>query len=193
MGMVSNAQVGELLVGGYHALVTDAEVVSYNSRSKADGEQMEIDVVAIDSSDGIQTVYACEVVTHLGGAAYSGTPETDKWADYGNDSYQYSLEKLESKFRSDYEYVTRVFDDADEYVLQLWAPSLADGYLTDGLEALSADLEANDESGIGTGIDLVINETYTERIEELRTLAATETKSYGEPAFRFLQILEHLR
>lgn len=187
--MVSNAQIGELIVGAYHKIVTDAEVVSYNSRSKEDGEQMEIDVVAIDSSNGTQTVYACEVLTHLNGSAYSGTPETEKWTDYGNDSYQYSLEKLESKFRSDYDYVTRVFDDADEYVFQLWAPSLSDGYLTDGLEKLSTDFEAE----YGESIDLVINEAYTERVDELRALAAEDTKSYGEPAFRFLQILEHLR
>ena len=187
--MVSDAQIGELIVGAYHKIITDAEVVSYNSRSKAEGEQMEIDVVAIDSSDSTQTVYACEVITHLNGSAYSGTPDGDKWAEYGNDSYQYSLEKLEDKFRSDYEYVTRVFDDADEYILQLWAPYLSDGYLTDGLETLSADFE--DE--LGTRIDLVINETYTERVDELRTVAAEETKTYGEPAFRFLQILEQLR
>lgn len=187
--MISNAQIGELIVGAYHKIVTDAEVVSYNSRSKEDGEQMEIDVVAIDSSDGTQTVYACEVITHLNGSAYSGTPETDKWTAYGNDSYQYSLEKLESKFRSDYDYATRVFDDADEYVFQLWAPYLSDGYLTDGLEKLSTDFEAD----YGDPIDLVINETYTERVEELRAIAAEGTKTYSEPAFRFLQILEHLR
>lgn len=152
---------------------------------------MEIDVVAVDSSNGTQTVYACEVITHLNGAAYSGTPKTDKWADYGNDSYQFSLEKLETKFRADYDYVTRVFDDADEYVLQLWAPYLSDGYLTDGLEQLSAELK--DDPEIGTEIDLIVNETYTERVDELRELAAEETKSYGEPAFRFLQILEQVR
>ncbi len=187
--MVSNAQIGELIVGAYHKIITDAEVVSYNSRSKRDGAQMEIDVVAIDSSDGTQTVYACEVITHLNGSAYSGTPETDKWDDYGNDSYQYSLEKLESKFRSDYDYVSRVFDDADEYVLQLWAPSLSDGHLTDGLAQLSSEFEAEYE----LPIERVVNETYTARVEELRSLAAEETKAYGEPAFRFLQILEQLR
>lgn len=187
--MVSDAQIGELLVGAYHKLITDAEVVSYNTRSKAQGDQLEIDVVAIDSSNGTQTVYACEVITHLNGAAYSGTPDTDKWADYGNDSYQHSLEKLETKFRSDRKYVTRVFEDADEYVFQLWSPYLAEGYLTDGLEELSDEFEAE----YGELIELVINETYTDRINELRSLAAEETKDYGEPAFRFLQILEQLR
>ncbi|APX96387.1 hypothetical protein [Natronorubrum daqingense] len=187
--MVSNAQIGELIVGAYHKVVTDAEVVSYNSRSKEDGEQMEIDVVAIDSSDGTQTVYACEVVTHLNGKLYSGTPDTDNWSSFGNESYQYSLEKLETKFRSDHGYVTRVFDDADEYVFQLWAPYVVDGILTDGLEVLSSEFQAEH----GESIEFVINETYTECVNELRTLAADETKAYGEPAFRFLQITEQLR
>ncbi|WP_254611722.1 hypothetical protein [Haloterrigena gelatinilytica] len=161
--MISNAQIGEHIVGAYHKIVTDAEVVSYNPRSKEDGEQMEIDVVAIDSSNGTQTIYAREVITHLNGSAYSGTPDDDKWTEFGNDSYQYSLEKLETKFESDYDYVTRVFDDADKYIFQLWAPYLSDGYLTDGLEKLSTDFEAER----GELIELVINESYTERVDKL--------------------------
>jgi hypothetical protein len=84
--MVSEAQIGELLVGAYHEIITDAEVVSYNQRSKEQGKQMEIDVVAIDSEDGNQTVYACEVITHLHGTLYSGSPDTEKWAKFGNEA-----------------------------------------------------------------------------------------------------------
>ncbi len=173
----------------FEAVRTRLNPRSSDTRSKADGDQTEIDVIAIDSSDGTQTVYACEVITHLNGGAYSGTPKTDKWADYGNNSYQYSLEKLETKFRADREYVTRVFENADEYVYQLWAPYLSEGKLTNGLEELSAEFQADH----GDPIELVINERYTERINELRSLAAEETKAYGEPAFRFLQIVEQLR
>lgn len=187
--MVSNAKIGELIVGAYHKLVTDAEIVSYNSRSKEQGEQLEIDVVAVASEGGSQTVYACEVITHLNGSAYSGTPKTDEWAEFGNNSYQHSLEKIWTKFNSDFSYVTRVFDDADEYVFQLWAPYMKDGKLTAGLEKLATDFETER----GEPIEFVINETYTERIDELRALAREETKDYGEPAFRFLQILEQLR
>jgi hypothetical protein len=46
--MVSETQLGEHIVGAYHKLVTDCEVVSYNQRSKTEGEQMEIDVIGID-------------------------------------------------------------------------------------------------------------------------------------------------
>ncbi|MUV56253.1 hypothetical protein [Halogeometricum sp. CBA1124] len=187
--MVSEAQLGELLVGAYHKLVTDCEIVSYNQRSKEEGEQMEIDVVAIDSRGMKQTIYACEVITHLHGTLYPGTPSTDRWDEYGNSDYQYTLEKLWRKFNSDYDYVTRVFDDADEYVFQLWSPVVPRGLLTSGLDELSNDFK--DKSG--AEIELVINESYTDRINELRELARADKKGYGEPAFRFLQILEHLR
>lgn len=40
---------------------------------------------------------------------------------------------------------------------------------------------------------MVINGDYTDRVEELHVLTAEDKKDYGEPAFRFLQILEHLR
>lgn len=187
--MVSEAQIGELIVGAYHKLITDAEIVSYNQRSKEQGEQMEIDVVAIDSNGEAQTVYACEVITHLHGTIYSGTPDTEEWTAYGGQGYQFTLEKLWTKFQSDYEYVTTVFDDADEYRFQLWAPYVPDGKLTDGLDKLWDDFAAER----GEEIDLIINEAYTEHVETLRDLAAEERKDYGEPAFRFMQILEHLR
>jgi hypothetical protein len=187
--MVSEAQIGELLVGAYHKIITDAEVVSYNQRSKERGEQMEIDVVAIDSQDGEQTVYACEVITHLRGTIYSGTPDSSRWSEFGNDGYQYTLEKLWDKFKSDQSYVTRVFDDADEYVLQLWSPYFPEGKLTDGLEKLSEEYKEEKRQEI----EILVNEQYTEKINELREQAAKDKKSYGEPAFRFLQILEHMR
>jgi len=187
--MASEAQLGELLVGAYHKLETDCEIVSYNQRSKEQGEQMEIDVVAIDSAGSEQTVYACEVITHLHGTIYPGTPSTDRWDAYGNDDYQYTLEKLWRKFNSDYDYVTRVFDDADEYVFQLWSPVVPRGLLTSGLDELSQDFQDENDAEI----ELIINSSYTDRIEELQELAAEEKKGYGEPAFRFLQILEHLR
>lgn len=187
--MVTEARLGELLVGAYHKLITDCEVVSYNQRSKEQGEQMEVDLIGIDSTDGKQVVYACEVITHLHGTIYTGTPSTDRWAEYGNSNYQYSLEKLWTKFNSDYDYVTGIFDDADKYVFQLWAPVIPRGLLTDGLSELSNDFEAEN----GYPAELLINEEYTERIEELREFASAHKKDYGEPGFRFLQILEHLR
>lgn len=186
---MSEANPGELLVGAYHRKVTEAELVSYNQRSERHGDQMEIDVLAIASNDGTQVVYVCEVLTHLDGNGYPGKPKTDKWDAYGNDSYQRTIEKFERKFRSGYGYVTRVFDDADQYRFQLWSPYLHKGKMTDGLEALSREFAADN----GDPIELILNEDYTERIDELRSLASEETTQHSQPAYRYLQILEHLR
>lgn len=183
------AQIGELIVGSYLRLIDDCELVSYNQRSKEAGHQMEIDVLGVESASGEQTVYACEVVTHLHGTLYSGNPDTDEWTEYGSDGYQYTLERLWDKFCEDYELLTDVFDDAEKYVLQFWSPVVPNGQLTDGL----AELQRKFEEKHGVEIDFVINGEYSTRVNELRQEASQTKKSYDEPAFRFLQILEHLR
>lgn len=183
-------QIGELIVGSYLRIINDCELVSYNQRSKEAGRQMEIDVLGVESTSGNQTVYGCEVVTHLHGTLYSGSPEREGWwTEYGNEGYQYTLKRLWEKFDEDYDLLREVFDDADRYVLQFWSPVVPRGILTDGLDELQQRFEAE----YGVEIDLVINEEYTHRIGELQTRAAESKKSYDEPAFRFLQILEHLR
>lgn len=188
-------QWGERLVGAYHEVATGCEMVSYNHRSDEQGDQMEADVIAAKTdSDGNQTVYICEVVTHLDGALYSGTPSSDRWDEYvHNDGYRYSLEKLWTKFTNDRQYVERTFPTADDYRYQLWSPAVSGWQngsdLIDGLEALAEDFEEE----TGENLELVINQDYTQRVEELRTMAEDDTSAYGSPAFRFLQILENLK
>lgn len=182
-------QLGEQLVGAYHKLANDCEIVSYNQRSKLEGDQMEIDVLAINSEGGSQTVYTCEVITHLHGMRYSGSPNSREWTEYGSEMYQNTLERIFRKFDTDYDYVTRVFDDADEYIFQLWSPVVPQGQLTDGLD----ELERRFEERRKKDLQLIINTAYSDRIDELRTLASRDKKDYGEPGFRFLQILEHMR
>lgn len=150
---------------------------------------MELDVLGVASTAGEQTVYGCEVVTHLSGVNYNGTPDTDAWAYYGNDTYQYTLQRLWEKFREDHALLTEVFDRADEYVLQFWSPVVPKGHLTDGF----AELQRRFEAEHSVEIDFVINEEYASRVNELRQRVSQTKKSYDEPAFRFLQILEHLR
>lgn len=117
--MTVRTSPGEQLVGAYHQLVTGCELVSYNQRSREQGNQMELDVMAIHSEEGRQTVYACEVVTHVRGTLYTGTTSTDRWSSFGNESYQHTLERIWVKFQTDFAYVTDVFPDADRYVFQL--------------------------------------------------------------------------
>jgi hypothetical protein len=187
--VVIQAGIGELIVGSYLRLIEDCELVSYNQRSKDAGRQVEVDVLGVESADGQQTVYACEVVTHLHGMLYSGSPDTDEWTAYGGESYQYTLERLWDKFVEDHTLLLDVFDDADEYVLQLWSPVVPEGKLTEGLTKLRERFGRER----GPDIELVTNETYTRRIDRLRRRAGETKQSYDEPAFRFLQFLEHLR
>lgn len=42
-------------------------------------------------------------------------------------------------------------------------------------------------------VDLVVNDEFTMRVNELAAIAAKSTKTTGDDAFRFLQLLTHLR
>lgn len=66
---------------------------------------------------------------------------------------------------------------------------VSDGYLTEGLEEMKQQFE----SDCVERIDLVINDRYAKRVKELRDRASETKKSFDEPAFRFFQILEHMR
>ena len=193
--MTIQEQPGELLVGAYHRVINGCELVTYNQRSQKKGDQMELDVLAIRSGNGAQTVYACEVITHIDGMLYVGSPKTDRWDDFGNKNYQRTLERIWNKLEVDFKYVTDVFDSADSYHLQLWSPVVPEGYRTEGLEVLGPELE--EELGARTKddlrVDLVYNETYTEMINTLTQRARIESGDTGNIAFRFLQILENLR
>ena len=186
---MSNAQLGEQLVGAYHKMISECEIVSYNQRSPEAGEQMEIDVIGIKTDNDQQTIYVCEVITHLHGMRYSGSPSTTEWEEYGNDMYQHTLERIYRKFQSDLGYAIEVFDRADKYVFQLWSPVVPQGGLTDGLDALKRRFE----NSYDHELELIINSQYSTEISKLQELASKEKKQYGEPAFRFLQILGHMR
>jgi len=191
-----SSQWGELLVGAYHQRVTGCEVVSYNHRSEEQGDQLEADVNAINSDidTDTQTVFACEVVTHMDGKLYSGDmPDPDRWEEFGNKDNQYSLEKLWTKFSNEHRYVKNTFEGADEYVFQFWSPVVSGwkrgGYLINGLQKLASDFEQE----TGCELELVINQDYTDRVNRLQDEAEGDTSDYGSPAFRFLQILENFK
>jgi len=187
--MTIRPSIGEQLVGSYLKIIEECEIVSYNQRSMEDGDQMELDVLGVRAENGEQTVIACEVITHLRGLLYTGSPSSNRWNDYGNKNYQRTLERIWEKFCTDYEYVIDVFDDADAYTFQLWSPYVPKGHRTRGLEKLQGDFEQEFDSRI----ECLINERYTERMEKLRAEATTTQKDYGETGFRFLQIMEQLR
>ena len=186
---MTQPQPGEQLVGAYLRVVEECDLVTYNQRSAERGDQTELDVLGVKSTPEGQRILACEVVTHLDGQLYSGTPSTDEWAAYGNASYQYSLERISEKFERVVDYLEVVFEDLSLAEVQLWSPYVSEGHQTEGLAEVVERAEARHEPSVR----LVINDDYTERIEALRDAASESSKDYGETGFRYLQILEGMR
>ena len=186
---MTQPQPGEQLVGAYLRVIEQCDLVTYNQRSMKQGDQMELDVLGVKSTPDGQHIFACEVVTHLDGQLYSGTPSSDDWADYGNASYQYSLERISEKFERIVGYLDVVFDDLSLAEIHLWSPYVSEGYQTDGL----AEVVERTESEHGISVQLVINDDYTDRIDTLRDAARSSSKDYSETGFRYLQILEGMR
>jgi hypothetical protein len=173
--MTSSPKAGELLVGAHLRLITECQLVVYNQHSSHQGNQNEIDVIGVHTTpSGEQEIYSCEVVTHLNGIGY------------GN--YEESHARLEKKFQHHRREITEIFDSADAYRFQLWSPNVQPGLVT-RLE----ELHGNFADADNMTLNLIINEKYSDRIEDLRDEAASTTKQRGELGFRFLQILEHTK
>lgn len=184
--MPVNATWGELLVGAYHKRMNGCEVVSYNNRSEERGNQMEADVIAIDNNrdTGGQNVYVCEVVTHMSGKLYSGSPDEGWWTEFTNiKAHQYSLQKLQQKFQEDYRYVNDTFANADNHSYQFWAPVVTGWERGSGLINGLEELRNRFEDETGKELELIINQDYTERIQNLRNEAKGDTSDHGPPHF----------
>lgn len=160
--------IGEGLVGSYFKYVLGCKIVVYNCYMDKEGE---IDVIAL-TPDGA-TVYLCEVATHLRGLLY------------GNNNAA-TLARITHKIKRAAVFAAAHFPDRKP-VFMLWAPVVSRG-LCRSLTEICKDLSAQQIS-----IQLILNRDYTTRIRSLRNIARENIKITDEPAFRLLQILEHLR
>ena len=161
-------QIGESLVGSYFKYIQNCKVVVYDT--PLDGEQGDIDIIALDEMTG--KVYICDVATHIQGL------------QYGN--YENTVKKLEEKIKRSVKFKKRHFDDK-KAIFMIWSPRVPPG-LEKQLTKLKGKMR-----GEGIEIDFVINKVYTEKIRQLREKAKADVSTTNEPAFRLLQILEHLR
>lgn len=173
--MTTQPKAGELLVGAYLRIVAECSLVMYNQHSPIEGDQLEVDVIGVSSSEKRkQEVFVCEVSTHLGGLRYG--------------SHHESLNRLRKKFNRDKKHITELFESADSYKFQLWSP-----VVRAGLEKRLPELDTEFEEREDMELEMVINEEYSERISELRDEASSTRKQHGELGFRILQVLEHLQ
>jgi hypothetical protein len=160
--------MGEYLVGAYLKLLGDCEYVDYNVRFPGGGPKglEELDVVGFDMDKGV--AYLCEVVTHVRGLLYGK-----------GKGYRDTLARIRKKHERQKDYADSQLQQFKECKFMLWSPRVSKG--------LEARLHAI------KGLDLVINEDYTRRIDQLSEKARREAQDTGNPAFRVLQILGHMR
>ena len=158
--------MGEYLVGAYLKLIKGCDLVDYNARPPGGGLKglEELDVIGLNFDT--DTAYFCEVTTHIMGGLYG--------------SYENSITKVTEKYARQKDYANTYLKNFSNPVFMFWSPRVSKGYLTENLAKLD-------------GLELIINEEYTKAIDELRVKAKKMGNDTGNPAFRVLQILEHLR
>lgn len=160
--------IGESLVGSYLRYIENCDFVHYETYDEGQGE---LDVLGMRLAD--KRVWLCEVAIHLGGL------------EYGK-GYAGSRDKVKQKIDRAEVLAQRLFSD-QEATYEFWSLRVPKGLAT-MLEELEAEY-----TGRGLDVAFIINERFTERIDQLRERAAKDMKSTAEPAYRLLQILAHLR
>lgn len=169
------ADIGEELVGAWLRLIGECDFVQYNIPLR--DRFGEIDVIGINFERN--NAYICEVATHLDGIAYT---------DPNN------VEKLTKKFQSDAEYARNYLQNFQHHFM-LWSPVVthpkSDTAKTNQFRDLIA-IRKNMWDSDQIEIEMIINETYLDRVNEMRERARRETSQSGFPVYRLLQIFEHL-
>ena len=158
-------EMGEFLVGAYLKLIRGCGVVDYNARPPGGGLKGlgELDVIGFDLEK--RHAYLCEVTTHLDGLLIGkGSTAT--------------ITKIADKYQPQHEHAEQFLREFD-HIFMFWSPVVRSG-LADELRKID-------------GLELFINSDYTKAIDELRQIARSQTWDANNPAFRVLQILEHLR
>ena len=160
-------QMGEYVVGAYLKVVECCDFVDYNVRPPEGGLESlnELDVLGLDFKKKV--AYICEATTHIRGTLYKNN--------------KYTVETIKKKHRNQQKYAKNyLMEYFEEFHFMFWSPYVPVGYITEGLGKVDT-------------LELIINQEYTRRVDELITAAGEVTADLGNPFFRALQILEHLR
>lgn len=159
-------EIGEYVVGAYLSQRLKCDFVGFNVRPPDKGLAGlgELDVVGLQFSAG--KAYLCEVTTHLDGVLYG--------------TYDKTISKIRAKHKRQLSYAKKYLGHFKEVQCMFWAPRVPEGPLTKKLGRIRT-------------LKLVVNEDYTRCVRELQEDARKTTKDMGNPFFRTLQILTHLR
>jgi hypothetical protein len=158
--------MGEFIAGAYLQLVKKCDFIDYNIRPPGGGLTGlgELDVIGLNFKT--DTAYLCEVTTHIRGLLYKNNEET--------------INRIKKKHKRQRAYADNYLKNFKTHIFMFWSPVVPAGYLTESLQKMES-------------LESVINGEYKKRIQQLRLLAKTTTHDAGNPFFRMLQILEHMR
>lgn len=175
--------IGELVVGAWLTQVEGYDFVVYNQRPGRDLPESvapkglagvsarlgELDVIGLHTPK--RQSYLAECTTHLGGLLYSG----------GADG---AVKKLKQKFAVSSAYA-QVLEERTELrpTLSLWSPKVPKAVLERVPEL---------EAAANRPIEIVANDLYTDRVNQLIDAAGRRTTTTGNDFYRTLQLLTHL-
>lgn len=165
-GRSVQTDVGEYIVGAYLKIINGCDFVDYNVRQPGGGLKglNELDVVGLHFQS--RTAYLCEVTTHIRRLLYKDNRTT--------------VERIKKKHLFQISYASKHLKDFPNRYYMFWSPVVPKGYITEHLSKV-------------VSLELIINQKYTQCVDELRQRAKTITCDVGNPFFRILQILENLK
>ena len=163
--MAVGTEMGEFMVGAYLNVVEGCNFVDYNVHPPGGGLKglEELDVVGLNFDSKV--AYLCEVTTHIRSLLYKDRQTT--------------IKRVRDKFQRQRAYASDWLAFMEKHKYMFWSPVVSKG--------LASELSQID------GLELVINQEYSRRVTQLREVAKRTTHNTGNPAFRILQILEHLK
>lgn len=159
-------EIGEYIVGAWLKLVEKCDFVDYNVRPPVKGLEGlgELDVVGVRLKN--KTIFLCEVTTHLSGIGYYDFPTT--------------LKKVREKFSRQKKYAEKHLPKDFRIIFMFWSPVVSPKY--------AKAIEKNN-----VGLEIIFNSEYSKRIEEVKDIITGQTKDFGNPFIRMLQIIEALK
>lgn len=134
--------------------------------------QGEIDVIGLKHGES-RTVWLCEVITHIRGILYGS-------------GYDATVTKISEKIGRARDFAAATFP-GDVHRYEIWSPIVPSGAVTK-FDALAEAFTSEE-----LDVEFVVNQRYTERIQELVDHARSSSKATSEPAYRLLQVLTRLR
>lgn len=173
-------EVGEEIVGAYLKECLRCDFVEYNYDLGVG--QAECDVVAINVHTS--SVYFCEVATHTGGLLYVH-PKTKK---------PDNIARLTRKFSQNVEFARRNFPAYEQHFM-FWSPVVRKAGPRAKHDPVSDVQQVREycARNLEINLELVINEEYWKKLQELRAIARAKGPDSSFSIVRFLQIEEKLK